>query len=438
MKRGILYTFLAQAPTVVLYFLSSTLITRMLGDTGRGEFALLNNQVALLTMLVGLNLGYGITYFTARSVSDRRRSVGTATTLFLLAAALLPLLLWGLAGSSKITDLLMPANRSGMFYWGFVYISIVVGLFNTSIGAVLLGMKKFKALNAMSILNAAVSTLAFSLLYLARWNAVEVDALYPILVLTLCIKVVPVTCWILLYRRHVKIMPVPNRGWESIKPLLSFSLIGYFANLINLINYRFDVWVVDQYHGTAALGLYAVAVGVGQLLFYLPEPFARVVQPFLFSQKGDEMLGRYKAVARLNFTSLVLLAIGLGALAHWFLPLLYGDVFGQAAWALRLLLPGIVFSGATKLLIPLITERGFQHLSLLAMGAGAVITITFDLLLVPSWGIEGASVASSIAYLSILAALLMVIKFRIGLPVWDLFLLRRSDLLLLRQEFGRP
>ena len=52
LKRGILYTFLAQAPALLLYFVSSTLITRMLGDAGRGEYAVIQNHAALLTMLL--------------------------------------------------------------------------------------------------------------------------------------------------------------------------------------------------------------------------------------------------------------------------------------------------------------------------------------------------------------------------------------------------
>jgi O-antigen/teichoic acid export membrane protein len=237
-----------------------------------------------------------------------------------------------------------------------------------------------------------------------------------------------------LYAVYVKRTPVPVWAWADLKPILAFSLVGHLSNVVNLINYRFDVWVVEEYRDTAQLGLYATAVGVAQLLFYVPEPFSRVVQPYLFGQVKDEMVSRFKAVARLNFTALLVLAAGLAALAHWVLPLLYGEEFAPSAGPLRMLLPGIVFMGAAKLLTQLVVQGGLQRFNLLATSLAAVLTITLDLLLIPRWGIHGAAVATSIAYAVTLLTLLYTIRWRMGVPVHDLFLLRPSDLSYLRQR----
>ncbi|HRD53232.1 MAG TPA: efflux RND transporter permease subunit, partial [Flavobacteriales bacterium] len=82
LKRGLIYTFLAQAPTLLLFFVTSTLMTRMLGDEGRGEYALITNQVALLTLLLSLNINYGISYFGSRT-GQLRDVVGVAVALFI-------------------------------------------------------------------------------------------------------------------------------------------------------------------------------------------------------------------------------------------------------------------------------------------------------------------------------------------------------------------
>lgn len=431
MKRSIFYTFLTQLPTLLLYFAASTVMTRMLGDVGRGEYALLNNQVVLFTMLASFNIGLGITFFTAKGSSDLRDSIGTASTVLLLTTAALPILLWALSNSSVITRVLMPDTRSQWPYWAYVYASITLGLVNSSVAAVLLGMKKFKVLNGMAILNAVLSAAGFSVLYLFRHSISIENRLPAVLIVSLVVMVVQTSSWCLLYAVHVKLPPIPVWSWAVIRPILTFSLIGYLNNLINLVNYRFDVWVVDQYHGPAALGLYAVAVGMGQLLFYVPDPFSRVVQPFLFGQKKDEMLSRYKAVNRLNFTTLLLAGLAMGLTAPWILSILFGDVFKDSAPALQLLLPGILFSGATKMLSQLVVQRGQQSFSLLATAIGAAFTIALDLLLIPIWGIKGAALASTLSYLLILSVILLVIRYRIGIAVHDMFLLRRSDLTLL-------
>lgn len=408
-------------------------MTRMLGDVGRGEYALLINQVALITMLMGFNLTYGITYFTAKSTDDLRKTIGTALTLFLFSAIVTPIVLWGMNTSELLSDLMMPKGRTQFFYWAFVYISIVMGLLSASIYSVMLGLKKFRFINGISLLNAVSSAVAFLLLFIYR-DRLGPDILAPILVVTILIKLIPLACWCVLYAVHVKILPRPVLAWPIIRPILAFSLVGYLSNLINLINYRFDIWVVDHYRGAAELGLYAVAVGVGQMLFYVPDPFSRVVQPFLFGEQTDEMLARFKSVARLNFTALLILATGLGVLAPWIIPLLYGHIFDNSALALQLLLPGILFSGATKLLSQLVVQRGHQSFLLLTTSIGALITIGLDFLLIPRWGIAGASVASSVSYFSILFVLLLVIRSKIGIGIRDMFILRPADFAVLVKQ----
>lgn len=434
MKRGIFYTFLTQAPTLVLYFVASTLMTRLLGDVGRGEYALITNQVALLSLALSMNLGFGITYFTAKSSSDPRSVVGTAATMVLFNIAVIPFLLFGISSTEGLAHLLMPADRMHWAYWAFVYFSIMAGLINTSVGAVLLGLKHFRVLNWMSLLNAGMSAVGLLILYQLKDRLEPHEILPAVLLVSAIAMALQTTGWCVLYGIQVGRIPVPVWSWKTMRPILAFSLVGHLSNLINLINYRFDIWVVDYYQGAAELGLYAVAVGIGQLLFNVPEPFSRVVQPYLFGQVSSEMLSRFKAVARLNFTALVILSLIMWATAPWVIPWLFGEVFLDSVFPLRLLLPGIVFSGAAKLLAQLVVQGGYQRFNLIATASSAVITIGLDLLLIPIWGIQGAAIASTIAYLVILMVIVFTIRYRMSIPIHDLFLLHPADIAQLRRS----
>ena len=160
MKRGLLYTFLAQAPTLLLFFISSTLMTRMLGDEGRGEYALITNQVALLTLLLSLNVNYGISYFASRN-GPTREVVGTAVSLLLINLLLAPALLALLRAVPATSAVLMPERAGHWMYWGFVYVSIMLALFTNCTSALLLSQKRFRELNQLSILSAALSAVGF-------------------------------------------------------------------------------------------------------------------------------------------------------------------------------------------------------------------------------------------------------------------------------------
>lgn len=427
-KRSILFTFITQAPTLLLYFVSSTLLTRLLGDVGRGEYALLTNQVALLAMLASFNIGFGVTYFTSKAGHAAKDIIGTASTLLCISLATVPLILWAFSTTPRLTELFMPTGRTQFMYWAYVYVSIVLSLLNTTIAAILLGLKRFKVLNWMGILNAALSAGGFLVLFLWRDRLDQTDVLPTVLIVTAIAMGLHTLTWLVLYVIEVGVPPIPIRAWTVLRPILTFSLIGHLSNLINLINYRFDIWVIGDVLGEAQLGIYTVAVGVAQLLFYIPDPFSRVVQPYLFGQLKDEMLEKFKTVARINFTAVFVLALFMGLTAHWVLPLLFGQVFGASVVSLYLLLPGIVLSSATKLLVPLVIHGGHQRVNLYSIIAAAVLTIVLDLVLIPRMGIEGAAIATSLAYMTIMLALLWTIRFRMGIPVHDLFFTKPSDL----------
>lgn len=433
LKRGLMHTVLAQGPTLLLYFITSTLMTRLLGDTGRGEYALVINLSTLMTLVLGMNIGFGITYFTARSANGERAAIRTAASLLLIDLFVVPLLLWGMSCSTLLTTLFMPTGRTHWMFWGYIHLSVMLGILNSAISGVFLGRKRFGPVNGMAVFAAAIGTIAHVVLYSFRHLVPEAWMFSMVLLVSAGSMLITSIVWCVLYIRIIKTPPVPHWSRSTCWPVVAFSLVGHASNLINLINYRFDVWVVSQYQGAAELGLYSVAVGLGQLLFQIPEPLSRVVQPFLFSQKENEMVSRFKMLSRLNFTLLVMAAGTLALSAPWLLPKLFGEVFSGSLLPLYILLPGILFSGITKLLAMFVVQRGLQHFNLWATILGAVLTIGLDLFLIPEWGISGAAFASTAAYFAILLVVLLVIRFRIGVPIHDVFVLQRDDLAALRR-----
>lgn len=430
--RGMVYTFLTQVPTLVLYFVASTLMTRLLGDTGRGEYALLVNLGALLVMMVGMNLGFGITYYAARSSTDARHAIGLATSMLLINMVLVAIVLWAMSAHAPITSVFMPPERLEWPYWAYVYLTVVLGLVNSSVAGLFLGLKRFRTLNGMSIFTAASSAVGFTVLYLLK-DAVAPDRMFSVvLAITAGCMFLVTMAWCLLYAMEVREVPRPLFTPALVRPILAFSLVGHVSNLVNLINYRFDVWVVEEYEGHAALGLYAVAVGLTQMLFHIPDNFSRVVQPFLFGAEREAMLGRFKVIARFNFTAVFVVLVVLGTTAHWLVPALFGEVFTGSVMALYLLLPGTLFCSAFKLLAQLVVQGGLQRFNLLATAAGAVVTIVLDLVLIPRWGITGAALASTASYFTIFLIVALVIRFRLGVGLRDAFVAKTSDLALLR------
>ncbi|MBP7515425.1 MAG: polysaccharide biosynthesis C-terminal domain-containing protein [Flavobacteriales bacterium] len=437
-QRSIFFTFAAQAPTLVLYFVASTLMTNVLGDEGRGDFAVLQNLVIYLMMILGFNFGLGLMYHTARSGGDQRVAVGMAASAFLVNLVVVPLILAGITIDHRIRDIFFPGKLAHPAFYAYVLLSVLIGQWITFIAAMVQGLKLFNILNRMSILTAAFSCGGFAMVWFLRHDIAPHHVLPLALGITLFGISAQALIWTIVYVRRIGLPPRPMRDWSVIRPFMAFSLMGYLVNIINLVSYRFDIWVLYPYVGKAHLGLYAVAVGVGQLFFNIPEPLSRVVQPYLYSSTDDSVMRRFKTIARLNFTSVAFLCIITGIIAPWLLPWLYGEEFSGSVTALRVLLPGIVFSCAYKLLAVVLTQRGLLRFNLYGAIIAAIITVVLDLVLIPRMGINGASIASTIAYSAILTVTCLVIRFRLHIPVADLFLLRPSDLAFIRSVFMKP
>jgi O-antigen/teichoic acid export membrane protein len=428
LKRGIFYTFLTQAPTLVLYFLASIFMTRVLGDEGRGAYALLQNQVVLITLLLGLNFGFSITYFTAKDRGDPSRMVRIGASVFLFNLVLTPLILALLFWDNGLHQTFLPDQADHWGYMLYLFVAVLCAQASAWIGAIMLARKKFRVINRMSLLSAALGTVGYCLLYWFGNSGDPGHALALVLGIAAATATLTLIVWCLIYVREVGIFPTPTWDWALLRPVLGFSMIGYLGGIINMINYRFDIWVVGNYAGTAQLGLYAVAVGVGQLLFHIPEPASRVVQPYLYGNMDTAMLGKFKFISRMNFTLVALLALLLGLSAHWVFPLLYGDTFAASASPLAWLLPGIIFVCASKLLGPLLVQGGLIQYNLYGALVSAVVTIGFCFLLIPRMGIVGASIASTISYFANFTVQCMAVRLKMRIGLADMFLLLPSDI----------
>lgn len=433
LKRGILYTFLAQLPTLLFYFISSTMMTRALGDEGRGIQSLFNNQIVLFQLVLGLNLQLGITYFINKKEYPREEVIDAGAGLLIFNALSLAILLGAIAVSDTLRGIFMPNTAASAPYFLYVFGSVIIGLYSSSINAVFQGLKEFRLLNQLGIFNALLSAITFTAVYFAVPEGGGMKNIPLVLGCLFGMLVLMAGTLTVLYIRRVGLPVRPVLWGGMLARMIRFTLPGHLANVLNMVNYRFDVWVVEYYCGTVELGLYAVATGLAQLLFHVPEPFSRVLQPYLYGSEGHAMVDRFKAIARLNFSAVLIGAAGLAVCAYPFIPMLYGEAFTGSVTPLVLLLPGIVFASATKLYSILLAQQDSLRAYLLATATGACVTIGMDLLLIPIWGIAGAAVASTLAYFTTFFIICIIVQTRLGIPLHDAFLLRPKDIALLKR-----
>lgn len=178
------------------------------------------------------------------------------------------------------------------------------------------------------------------------------------------------------------------------------------TNLVSLLNYRASLFLVEHFHGLAAVGTYSVAVTVAELLWLLSSSvtvsaYSRIGHP----DRAVAAAMTVRAV-RINVVATLLAAPLLLALAWWALPWAMGPVYAESVWPLAALLPGVAAYAAASSLSAFYTNHlGKPHLSGGIAALSLAISFGAGWLMVPTMGALGAGLASTLGYtVAILAA----------------------------------
>jgi O-antigen/teichoic acid export membrane protein len=179
---------------------------------------------------------------------------------------------------------------------------------------------------------------------------------------------------------------------------VSFGLKAHIGRLMEVGNYRGDQWMLGAMVGPRELGLYSIAVAWAELLFYLPGVLVLVQRPDLVRASAQEAVRRTLRVCRVGFV----LSGAASAVMIVAAPLLCVGVFGERFEGsindLRVLSLGAFGIVAFELLRNALTAQRKPMLGSAAVGVAFVVTVLLDVLLIPSHGGMGASIATAVAY----------------------------------------
>ncbi|MFL5800069.1 MAG: oligosaccharide flippase family protein [Actinomycetota bacterium] len=217
------------------------------------------------------------------------------------------------------------------------------------------------------------------------------------------------TAWIRVSRRgYFKNTARPSL--RLARRVCGFGFRAQIGTVVLLLNARLDFAVVGALVGPAALGIYAIASRYAELL-RLPALAVNYVLYPAYSREGPVEAARraremMPKAGWLTAAAALPLAVG----ATFLLPLLYGEQFKTAIVPTYILLAGLAGGGVSGIITAYLYADNRPGQNSAALGAGLVVTVALDLLLIPRFGVLGASVASCCAYWT--ATLVLVLLFR--------------------------
>jgi O-antigen/teichoic acid export membrane protein len=230
--------------------------------------------------------------------------------------------------------------------------------------------------------------------------------------------------------RQVDIRSVLTRVPDDFprKRLLLFNGLSIVLILLTASLYHVDILFLRLIAGDQATGYYRGALVIAEFLWFVPNALQTVLlhsSSELWSEEQSEQITKLSSrTTRYNLSLVLLLAIGLAALAGDFLPLYFGPEFEASVRPLLLLLPGTIGFALARPIFAIGQGKGDLRILILATGSAAVVNLVLNVLLIPTYGVIGAAIATSAGY-GLMAVLHILAARRIGFdPVQDLRLVR--------------
>jgi stage V sporulation protein B len=377
--------FVSTLAVNVLSFAIVVVVSRLLGPSGRGVTSLYQTGVNGAYAFISFGAAVGALYYVSRrEVSERQAmEAGLSATIGAALLSALGVLVLRAAFGRQLSEADVP-------YWLIVVAIPLVVQFRMVEVLLRAGGRFF----IVSVIEAGVPAAT-----LAGLLAVEALAGLTVGRAIAVWSLSPLPSVLFAYRAlGWKAMPRRPALDAGALRLMRFGLQGQAGNIIQLLNYRLDSYLVLLFVNAAGVGLYSVGVAVSEGLWLVANSVAIVLIPKLAASDPQYAARTAPLICRNTLLVTALGAAALGVVSPVAVPLLFGSKFNGSVQPLLWLLPGVVALAGTKVLSAYVFSQGKPLINTYISVGTLVATLAGDLALIPLLGVDGAAIASTLSY----------------------------------------
>lgn len=416
--KNVSMTFFSQILILIVGLISSIFIARYLGPSGKGILAFLATITGIGLQISNLGLHASNTYYVSKNESFLPRLARNSIFSSIVFGFLVILVLYSLYLMKPdffanvpsillvITLLAIPFQLLFLFY-----------------SNLLLGIQKVKEYNYSLIINNVLINLIIIVILLfglGLFDIVLFQFFFAVIIaigmivslkFTKELKEVKYHKELPFYKKIMEMFKFLNYfkpDFELLKKMSGYGLKIYLAALFSFLVLKSDIILVNYFLGSAATGIYSIAVSFGDLIYMIPVSIASI----LFPKVSKMEKGGWEFTLNLIKYGAVLMAVICIIFLFLIKPLillLYGTPFIDATWAFIFLLPGVYFLSLETVAVQYLAARGFPIFIVYAWIMALILNVILNIFLIPILGINGASISSTIAYTLITAFVLFFI-----------------------------
>jgi O-antigen/teichoic acid export membrane protein len=408
---------------LVLGMLTSILLARFLGPTGRGEVAAVLLWPMLLVYLGSLGMIDCILYFAAQPdvaaelvfTNGLALAVLQSIVVIPIGYVLMPMLLASqspeVVRASRSFLLVIPISLVSQYGISILQAKLKITIFNIARMIIPIGYLTGSIL--LFLIN-RLTVKSVANLQLTLNAVVMVVVLSSLLV------------WGNLRRLQISI--------PLMKDMLKYGLQVHVGSISSNVNLRLDQVLMAAWITPDQLGYYVVAASVASVSGVLSTAVNMMAVPDIAKHsEPKQRIATFETVFQQFWVANIVIKVLFLFIVPWGIPLIYGAAYTNSIWIAEILVVASLFFDATLVLTGGARAFGVPWLASRVEIITAVITALLLLILLPRLGILGAAITSLIAYATTWGLLLHSLWRKEGVSPAELFRMNKGGARMLKR-----
>ncbi|HIE15365.1 MAG TPA: hypothetical protein EYP69_00395 [Bacteroidales bacterium] len=408
MFKLIINTLGTKLVTVLANILIMVIASRNLGSANMGNISLIVLSVVIFLQINNIVAGPALVYLLPRF----------ETGSILLLSYFWLLITTGIGSGTIFILELIPKT----YFFHVVVLAIIYSLLSIHL-TILLSKEKIKTHNYILTGNTILLLLTLSIfIYLFHEKNIYayIIGLYVAYGLSLLVS----TIMLIINIKKIRIENV----YGTLRALFKYGSIMQLSNILQLLNYRMNYFLIERFWNKSILGVYSVGNQISEGIWIFSNSASTVLYPKISNSK-ESNYAAYTTLFFMKITAIVTLVLisVLFTLPVQFYTYIFGNEFNSVKTVILSVSFGIFFLAVSKIMSNFFSGTGKPHINTISSGIGLVIVTIFGLVLIPRWAFVGAGITASVTYFASFLFQFIIFVKNAKLTLRD-FMLTKQDI----------
>jgi O-antigen/teichoic acid export membrane protein len=424
-----LLTLSRQFISIVIGVLLLTIIARVLGPENQGKYTLITLVPLMLQTFLNLGINSATIYYVSKKEVDLNTAFNTNVFTGLLLSILSVLI--GILAIQILSSTKLEGVDLGQLY--LVLAALPFMFLMIFLQTIFQGLQDFKMFNSMLVVQQTGNLILVSLLLFVFKMSLTGAILAFIIgyLLSVCFVL-----FSLLKKYNVRIS-LSYFSWAYFKKSFSYGMKTHVSNVMTFLNYRTPLLILGMFFNPTAVGIYSVAVNFGEKLSIFSQSISSVLLPRVASMSEDSDKNYITSIiSKSMLIFITILSIGVFFLSDFIFQLLLAEDYNdyiESVRVLNFLLPGLALLSIEKLLSNDLAARGKPEVNMYLSFVNVIVNVSISFILIPTYGVIGAAVATSITYIISFALKVIIFAGITNQSIANFLIINKQDLFLYKR-----